>query len=343
MGFYDTVVRPLAFRFDAEAVHETVMRLIATGVFQGPRFKSPLLEQTLFGVKFPNPLGLAAGFDKNAQAIEQWEGLGFGFVEAGTVTFHPQPGNPKPRLFRLTSEHALINRMGFNNAGAAVVAARLAASSARIPVGINLGKSRVTPLEEAASDYGRSYRLLHGLGDYFAVNVSSPNTPGLRTLQERGPLLEILAALRAEDATRPLFVKVDPDLDFSALDEVIEVAHEAKLTGLIATNTSLGRAGLAADPGIEGGLSGRPLWEASNKFLAHLHASCNPEIVLIGVGGIFTGRDLFDKIAFGAHLCQIYTGWVYGGPTLIPRILGELVTLMNERGIRSLQELRGRA
>lgn len=227
-------------------------------------------------------------------------------------------GKCKPRLYRLPKEQALVNRMGFNNDGAATIASRLAPSRARIPVGVNLGKSRTAPLDKAAEDYRRSYRLLHSMGDYFVVNVSSPNTPGLRSLQERGPLLEILSALRAEDATRPLFVKVDPDLETSALDDVIEVAHETKLTGLVATNTSLGRTGLPRDPGIEGGLSGRPLWEPSNRCLAHLRASCDPGLVLIGVGGIFSGRDLFDKISLGAHLCQIYTGWVYGGPRLIP-------------------------
>lgn len=341
VSLYDSIVRPLAFQFDPEWVHERAMGLIEKGVFQATPFDDPRLHQTLFGVDFPNPIGLAAGFDKNARALNHWHQLRFGFVEVGTVTCHPQPGNPRPRLFRLPADRALINRLGFNNDGARTVAGRIASASPRIPVGINLGKSKVTELADAAKDYQESFRLLHPFGDYFVVNVSSPNTPGLRTLQEKGPLLEILAAMREIDDRKPLFVKVAPDLEIAALDEVVEVAHEAKLTGLIATNTTILRTGLSNDPFQDGGLSGAPLREKSNAFLSHLYKSCEQSMVLIGVGGIFTGADAYLKIRLGASLCQLYTGWIYGGPHMIPGALAQLVRLMEADGYGSLAEARG--
>ena len=340
MGLYDSVVRPLAFCFDPEWIHEQAMRAIRSGFVRARPFADPRLEQTLFDVHFPNPLGLAAGFDKNAVALDQWHGLGFGFVECGTFTYHAQPGNPQPRMFRLPHDRGLINRLGFNNEGAAAGAPRLAAAYARIPVGVNLGKSKVTPIELAAEDYAASFRQLHRHGQYFVVNVSSPNTPGLRSLQERSALREILAALREVDATRPLFVKVSPDLEYTALDELLEVAVEARLNGLIATNTTISRAGLSSDPGQDGGLSGAPLRERANQVLSHLARSAPKEMVLIGVGGIFTAADLYEKIRLGAHLCQIYTGWIYGGPQLIPDILEQLVLMMQRDGVSSLAELR---
>lgn len=341
MSFYASLVRPLAFQCDPERVHEWAMKLLARGIFRAREFTDARLEQTLFGVRFPNPLGLAAGFDKNALALDYWHQLGFGFVECGTVTYHPQPGNERPRLFRLPEHKALINRMGFNNDGARGVATRLAAAKPRIPVGVNLGKSKVTELADAPKDYQESFRLLHSFGDYFVVNVSSPNTPGLRALQEKGPLLEILAAIREVDAERPLFVKMAPDLELAALDDVIDVAHTARLTGLIATNTTISRDDLPSDPGQAGGLSGSPLKKKSNAFLAHLYKSCDREMILMGVGGIFTGADAYEKIALGAHLTQLYTGWIYGGPMMIPDALQELVQLMEREGVASLAELRG--
>jgi dihydroorotate dehydrogenase len=210
-------------------------------------------------------------------------------------------------------------------------------------VGANLGKSKVTPLEQAASDYEGSFRLLHSFGDYFVVNVSSPNTPGLRSLQEKGPLQEILARLREVDSARPLFVKVSPDLEFTALDELVGVAAEAKVTGLIATNTTVSREGLFADPVQEGGLSGAPLRERSNGVLAHLYRTCDRSMILIGVGGIFTAEDLYEKIRLGAHLTQVYTGWIYGGPQMVPDVLENLVLLMQRDGASSLGEVRGTA
>jgi dihydroorotate dehydrogenase len=233
--------------------------------------------------------------------------------------------------------------MGFNNEGAATVAERLASATPQLPIGINLGKSKITELADAPEDYRGSFDLLRRYGAYFVVNVSSPNTPGLRSLQERGPLTEIISGIQTVDRQMPLFVKVSPDLEMSALDEVLAVAHEAGLTGLIATNTTISREGISgANASESGGLSGAPLWERSNQFLSHLAKSCEPSMTLIGVGGIFTGEDVFRKIALGAHLCQIYTGWVYGGPSSVPRILRELVAAMEREGLTSLAELRGR-
>lgn len=280
--------------------------------------------QTLFGVRFPNPVGLAAGFDKNALAADKWHAFGFGFVELGTVTYHPQPGNPRPRLFRFPQNEALINRMGFNNDGAAILAQRLSNLKAPIPLGINLGKSKVTPIDKAAEDYQESYRLLHSFGDYFVINVSSPNTPGLRTLQDKGPLLEIIQAIREVDATRPLFVKVAPDLEWAAVDDLIDVAQSTGLTGIIATNTTLSREGLPGGSDEAGGLSGLPLREKSDAVLGYLREHTKPECVLIGVGGISTADDVKRKMDLGASLVQLYTGWIYRGPMMVPAMLKEL-------------------
>jgi dihydroorotate dehydrogenase len=343
MGLYDRIVRPVAFRFDPEKIHEVALSALRKGVFQTRPFQNASLAQELFGVRFPNPLGLAAGFDKNAVALNYWDRLGFGFVECGTVTYHAQDGNPKPRMFRLPEDLGLINRLGFNNLGAREIATNVASAKSKIPVGINIGKSRVTAVEAAAGDYAESYRLLHRFGDYFAINVSSPNTPGLRTLQEKGPLMEIIARLKEIDAAKPLFVKVSPDLETGALDDVVEVAHEMKLTGLIATNTTLARDSLGRDPQMEGGLSGRPLKSRADELLGRLYKSCGKELVLIGVGGIFTGEDLYQKIQLGAHLCQVYTGWIYAGPHMVPDCLESLVALMERDGFATLAEARGTA
>jgi dihydroorotate dehydrogenase len=341
VSLYESLLRPLAFRVDPETVHESALKVLEKGLVKAPAFADPRLSQTLFGVTFQNPLGLAAGFDKNAVALDHWHQLGFGFVEVGTVTWHSQPGNPKPRMFRLPQDKALINRLGFNNRGAEALAETLRRAKPHLPFGINLGKSKITPVEEAARDYQDSFRLLREFGSYFVVNVSSPNTPGLRSLQEKGPLLEIFAALREVDPNQPMFVKVAPDLEWDALDDVVDVAEQMKLTGIIATNTTVSRDGISRDPGEAGGLSGAPLREKSNQVLEHLHKACSPQIVLIGVGGIMNGRDVFEKIALGAHLCQLYTGWIYGGPTMVPSAMRELTALMEREGIKTLAEMRG--
>ena len=343
MGLYERVLRPLAFRVDPETVHEWANRAIGAGLAGSHGFAHPLLESERFGVRFPNPVGLAAGFDKNGALIPRWRKFGFGAVEVGTVTAKAQPGNPKPRMFRVPEARGLINRMGFNNDGAAELAGRLAGLEAGLPLGINLGKSKATELADAPEDYASSFRLLHGYGDYFVVNVSSPNTAGLRTLQDAGALREILAAMREVDATRPLFVKVAPDLSFEALDELVLVAVEAGLTGIIATNTTVSREMLANDPGEAGGLSGRPVREMADASLAHLYRACPREMTLIGVGGIMDGDDAYRKITLGAHLVQLYTGWIYGGPGLVARINRRLVESMERDGLRSLDEARGTA
>lgn len=325
MGLYESILRPLAFRIDPEKVHEIAMNFIAKGLIPGratPLEKDPV---DLFGVRFPNRIGLAAGFDKHALAVDQWHRFGFGFVEIGTVTWHGQPGNDKPRLFRLPKDRALINRMGFNNHGAEAMAERLATSHPKIPVGVNLGKSKITPLEEAHGDYRKSFEVLLPYGDYFVVNVSSPNTPGLRSLQDKDSLVRIFEAMRTVDTVKPLFVKIAPDLTESAIDEIVEVAVEMKLTGIIATNTTISREGLATtDKDLvaqTGGLSGRPVYTRSNEVLAHLRQQAPKEMVLIGVGGVFDRSDYEKKRELGAELVQIYTGWIYGGPGLVPKLL----------------------
>jgi dihydroorotate dehydrogenase len=267
----------------------------------------------VFGVRFPNPVGLAAGFDKNAVAVARWQGLGFGFVEVGTVTRHAQPGNPRPRLFRLPAERALINRLGFNNDGADAVARRLDSARPGIPLGVNIGKSRATPPEEAHEDYAYSFKALRGHADYVVVNVSSPNTPGLRELQEKDALRRILAGLKEIDAGVPLLVKIAPDLTLGAIEDVVGVCQELGLAGLVCTNTTVSRATLARDPGLEGGLSGAPLRGIADEVLSFVREAA-PGLALIGVGGVMSAADARRKMELGADLVQVYTGMVYGGP-----------------------------
>jgi dihydroorotate dehydrogenase len=324
VSLYSSVLRPLAFRMDPERVHELAMGFIEKGLIPGSSKPLEIEPATLFGVAFPNRIGLAAGFDKNALAVDQWHKFGFGFVEIGTVTWHAQPGNDRPRLFRLPADQALINRMGFNNEGAVAVAERLSQSSPKIPIGINLGKSKITELEDAHNDYRQSFEAFQGLGDYFVVNVSSPNTPGLRTLQDKEPLIRIFDALRTVNSQVPMFVKVAPDLTEEALQEILEVAVQMELTGIIATNTTISRDNLSSPEELKsqtGGLSGRPVYEKSNQSLKYLKENAPLEMVIIGVGGVFSRSDYLQKRQLGAELVQLYTGWIYGGPGLVPAIL----------------------
>ncbi|MEI7984019.1 MAG: quinone-dependent dihydroorotate dehydrogenase [Armatimonadota bacterium] len=325
MGLYESLLRPLAFNIDPEKVHEIAMNAIAKGLVPGNEIPLEYDPVELFGVKFPNRMGLAAGFDKNALAVNNWHRFGFGYVEIGTVTWHPQPGNDQPRLFRLPEDKALINRMGFNNDGAKAVAERLGNAIPKIPIGVNLGKSKITPLEEAQNDYRQSFEVLQNHGDYFVVNVSSPNTPGLRSLQDREPLIRIFDALRTVNAKKPMFVKVAPDLTNEALEEILSVAIEMKLTGIIATNTTISREGLktknAKLKSQAGGLSGRPVFQLSNDALEFLAKNKPREMILMGVGGVFDRDDYDTKRRLGADLVQLYTGWIYGGPGLVPKIL----------------------
>jgi len=334
MSFYDWL-RPLLFRMDAETAHHFALGALARtplGVLRASFGLPPQAERVVAGIRFRNPVGLAAGMDKNAVALPAWEALGFGFVEVGTITAKAQPGNPPPRLFRYPEIGALINRMGFNNDGADVVAARLAALRQsgrwpRIPVGVNLGKSKVTPLEEAAEDYLHSFRALLPFGDYFVVNVSSPNTPGLRELQDKDALTRIVRTLRDHDATKPLFVKIAPDLNDAQLDAILELAAAENLSGLIATNTTLDHSALAGRPDEMGGLSGAPLQARAAEITRRLCAGSTRPV--IASGGIMDAAAARERFEAGAALVQIYTGFVYRGPRLIREIAENSVNPAN--------------
>lgn len=329
-AIYEKLIRPVLFSMEPENVHELAM--IALSALSRSRLlldliasrHDPSLEKTVFGLKFPNPVGLAAGFDKNAIALPAWEALGFGFIEAGTVTARAQPGNPRPRIFRFPEKKALINRMGFNNEGADAVAQRLALLKKanrwpKIPVGINLGKSRVTPLEEATGDYLLSFERLMHYGDYFVLNVSSPNTPNLRKLQDAAALDELFGHLqRRNTEQKPLLLKIAPDLEWGAIEEILAMVQEHKIAGIIATNTTIDHAVVASEQDQQGGLSGAPLRARSTEIVRFI-ASRSP-VPVIGVGGIMDADSAKEKFDAGAALVQVYTGYVYRGPGLIAEI-----------------------
>lgn len=284
------------------------------------------LEREVFGLKFKNPVGLAAGFDKNAEYIEEMSNFGFGFIEIGTVTPRPQPGNDKPRMFRLIPDEALINRMGFNNQGADVAAGRLKHLKNRngLIIGGNIGKNKVTPNEEAVNDYIYCFNALYDYVDYFVVNVSSPNTPGLRDLQEKEPLMHILNTLQGlnskKEVPKPILLKIAPDLTDSQLDDIVEIVTQTKIAGLIATNTTISREGLQSDSNLvkeTGGVSGKPLTKRSTEVIRYVHEKSNGAFPIIGVGGIHSAADALEKLKAGASLVQIYTGFIYEGPGLI--------------------------
>lgn len=353
-----TVLKPLLFRSDPERVHDWVMRALAfcagrPGALRLIRAACSVQDERLktqaFGLTFPNPIGLAAGFDKNAVAVPTWAALGFGFVEVGSVTAHAQPGNPRPRLFRLPEDAALVNRMGFNNAGAETVARRLSALRASggvpVPLGVNVGKSKLTPLDEAPQDYLTSLEELWPHADYFAINVSSPNTPGLRALQERERLDELLGAVTAfaaaQPVRKPILLKLAPDLTDAQLTEVAELAAEHGLAGLIATNTTVSREGLSAPTGEAGGLSGRPLRARSLAVLRFLRG-LGTGLPLVSVGGIFSPGDVYERLSAGASLVQLYTGLVYEGPLLLKRLNRGLLRRLEHEGVGRLEELVGK-
>jgi len=318
--------------------------------------RDPRLEQTLFGCRFPNPVGLAAGFDKNGVAAAVWDRFGFGFAELGTVTWYRQSGNPRPRLFRLATERAALNRMGFNNDGAEAMRRCLERQS--LPpagqrpavLGINLGKSKLTPLERAPDDYASSLELLAPLADYAVVNVSSPNTPGLRDLQDETLLRRLVERLRRLPGCPPLLVKIAPDLEDDAIDAIARLAYEEGLAGVIAVNTSLDRLGLAERRLIQtgrllaeeaGGLSGRPLRRRALEVLRRLRATAGPALPLIGVGGIDSPETAWERITAGASLVQLYTGWIYEGPDLVPAILEGLGRQIQLHGLASITDAVG--
>ncbi|ADC63631.1 quinone-dependent dihydroorotate dehydrogenase [Allochromatium vinosum] len=331
------LARAALFKLDPEQAHNLTLGLLArwSALFDGRLGPSdiarrPTLARDVMGLRFPNPIGLAAGLDKQGEAVPAWQALGFGFVEVGTVTALPQPGNPRPRLFRLAADEALVNRMGFNNGGAEAMARRLQRLRARglpeIPLGVNLGKSKVTPPEQAAADYRQSFERLGELADYVVVNISSPNTPGLRDLQRVDEVARILEAIQEPNQRlsrpRPLLVKLAPDL---ADDEAIECARaalEAGATGLILTNTTIRFEGLrSSTEGLSGGLSGRPLLARSTELLGKVRAALGPEPVIIGVGGILDPEGARAKLAAGADLIQVYTGLIYRGPGFVRELL----------------------
>jgi len=351
---YEKILRPLLFRLDPETAHHVAMfwlRVLSKNSLLLNQLAVPVdsrLEKKIFGLTFPNAVGLAAGFDKNALALPAWAAMGFGFVEAGTITAQAQPGNPKPRIFRIPESGALINRMGFNNDGADAVASRLGKLNAdgrwpAVPVGINIGKTKVTPIEEAAGDYLYSFEKLFSYADYFVLNVSSPNTPGLRTLQNKAALDELFKAVQGKNselsilngayrhgpdavsqgpgsqpALKPVLVKIAPDLEFSQIDEILELVQAYEIQGIIATNTTLDHSGIPKSKWQQGGLSGRPLRQKSTEIVQYIASKTSAPV--IASGGIFDADSAKEKIDAGASLVQLYTGFVYRGPALVREV-----------------------
>lgn len=342
-----SLIKPILFQFDPEKVHYFVVRnLKRFNRFPGGSALSRAiwavnddrLKKQVFGLAFKNPVGLGAGFDKNAEMIGEMANMGFGFVEIGTVTPLPQPGNDKPRSFRLPEDGALINRMGFNNEGVDVVAERIKAyrnskdADSGLIIGGNIGKNKVTPNENAVVDYIKCFDRLHTVVDYFVVNVSSPNTPGLRALQEKEPLKNILNTLQQRNLKnaiiRPILLKIAPDLTDEQLDDIIEIVTETGIAGVVATNTTISRDGLtSANKSETGGLSGKPLTQRSTEVVKYLADKSKGSFPIIGVGGIHTPQDALDKLNAGASLVQLYTGFIYEGPGLIGRINKKILSV----------------
>ena len=341
-------IKQILFQLQPEEAHHFVTRNLKNyAAFPGVgkllnkfyQFNHPDLEREVFGIKFKNPIGLAAGFDKNAEYIEELNHFGFGFIEIGTVTPKPQPGNDAPRMFRLLEDEAIINRMGFNNKGVdfAIEQIKKLPHRENYIIGGNIGKNKLTPNEDAVDDYVKCFNALFDYVDYFVVNVSSPNTPGLRDLQEKEPLLYILKYLQQynnqNEIPRPILLKIAPDLTDSQLDDIIDIVSESKIAGVIATNTTISREGLKSDPEIvkeAGGVSGKPLKERSTEVIRYLSEKSNKAFPIIGVGGIYTAEDAIEKLEAGASLLQVYSGFIYEGPTIVSNICKGLV----DKGIK---------
>ena len=307
--------------------------------------RNPALSQNIFGIQFQNPVGLAAGLDKDGKVIPGLAALGFGFIEIGTVTRYAQAGNPRQRIFRLPKYGAIINRMGFNNRGADSLKKRLSGKRHAVPVGISFGKSRITALEDAKDDYLYSFSELYYFGDYFVINVSSPNTPGVRELQDKKLLVEIVSGLDAYRKTRkerkPLLVKIAPDLANEAVGELLDVCTEYAIDGIIAVNATVGRDGISKERNEVGGLSGKPLKKRATEIIRYIHGR-NPKLPIIGVGGIFTAEDAYEKIKAGASLVQIYTGFIYEGPAVVKDINEGLIELLKKGGYKNISEAIGK-
>lgn len=360
MGSSWKLLRPFAFRLSPETAHRAAFALLGAAqslpfVLQGlaarRRVETPSLRVRAFGLDFPTPIGLAAGFDKEAQLVACWHALGFGFVEVGTITPLPQPGNPRPRIFRLVREEAIINRMGFNNGGAAAVRARLLRlrESGRrppFPLGINLGKNRHTPTAHAVEDYVALHDAFQDLADYFVINVSSPNTPGLRQLQESASLAEILDRFQQRNqGRRPLLLKIAPDLDDPGIDAVVEQCLAHRLAGIVATNTTVSREALPADArwrSEEGGLSGRPLRARALEVVRRIRRLAGDRLAIVGVGGITSVDDAWERLRAGATLLQVYTAFVYEGPTLARDLAIGLRDRLAAAGLPSISAAVGR-
>jgi dihydroorotate dehydrogenase len=365
--WYRTLVRPVLFTQDAELIHNRAMRNLnrlarseRLSRLAGAFCRAEPLPVSAIGLRFVNPMGLAAGMDKNAEALPAWAHLGFGFTELGAVTWHTQPGNATPRVFRAIPEQAIVNRMGFNNAGAEAVAAELANWREsglwpnHHPVGMNLGKSKVTPLGQAPEDYAKSLRALWLHLDFFVINVSSPNTPNLRELQDRDALAAIFAAVQSvnrelagsAENLKPLLVKVAPDLSLDALDQILELLPDHRIAGIVATNTTISRPE-TADPSSQrvfsesGGLSGAPLRKRSTEMIRHIYRQSGGKVPIIGVGGIFNAAHAWEKIVAGATLLQVYTGFVFEGPTLVAEIVRGLKQRLDEARVSSLADAVG--
>ena len=359
---YRSLLRPLLFRLPPETAHELALQslIFAPGLTKtllGNRFKrSPFGKLRRFGLTFSNPIGLAAGFDKDGVALDSLAALGFGFIEAGTVTYHPQPGNERPRLFRLPLDKALINRAGFNNKGAKALAERVKRNRPDCVLGVSIGKSKVVALEDAVGDYLKSFEAVYPVADYIAVNVSSPNTPRLRELQKTDQLEVLLRALQESNENLanqtdgrgllPLLVKLSPDLDVDELESIVAVARRNRIAGLIATNTTVSRASLKTSRATieacgEGGLSGAPLRPRSLGMIAKLYNMTDGSMPLIGVGGVFTAEDAWEMVSAGASLLQVYTGFIYEGPAIARKINDGLRLIVSERGFVSLDEAVG--
>jgi dihydroorotate dehydrogenase len=361
---YKHCLRPLLFLRDAEKTHEQTLALLSRlGSLEAILENLFSVEDSRLQVRigpltFANPVGLAAGFDKNGKAIEIWPGFGFGFVEIGAITAQPQPGNPKPRLFRLPEDQALINRLGFNNEGAEAISVKLRAlcedgKRPKIPLGINIGRTKAVATKDAAADYLFTFERLFPYGDYFTLNVSSPNTPELRELQQKENLVKLLETIQARKRElakrsgakeKAVLVKIDPDMEFSQVDEVIAVAQAHSVAGIVATNASAFlRENLMTRFDEPGGLSGKPLRSRATAFIRHIYRASQGKLPIIGSGGIFTAEDAYEKIKAGATAVQIYTGFVYEGPGAVKRINRGLLRLMDREGVKSLSELVGSA
>ncbi len=352
---WEKIMRPAAFAIDAERAHEMGMSALKSGLaspFYADDHTFGLEPFDIFGLTFPNPLGLAAGFDKNGVVVDQLAELGFGFVEVGTVTAEPQPGNPKPRMFRLPADQALVNRLGFNNEGTAEVVERLRTIKRKCIVGVNIGKNKDVPNERATESYVAAFEAVQEVADYVAVNISSPNTPGLRELQHDKYLDELLGSLQRppEGATqrtrKPLLVKIAPDLSDAEIERIVDVCLSRGVAGIIATNSTVGRSGLRTPVTAElqqGGLSGRPLAKRSNDVISRIYRHGEGKLPIVGVGGVFTAEDAFEKIAAGASLVEAYTGFVYGGPTFAAEVCSGLARILTERGFKGVADAVGSA